>query len=516
MGILDNTTRSPAGLINSPFEFLYRLLEHVLSSIFSPHPPPPHTNLSRPRIAIIGAGITGVSSAAHCVGHGFEVTIFESGDRKALGGIWAKVNNTSGLQIHSIMYRFFPAVDWQGGYPNRQQIVGQVQKLWRQYHLDERTRFDTKVEKVYKDRQGRWIVNDESYGRFDGVMACVGTCGDARTPHMAGQDTFQGSVYHSSQLDGKDARGKKVLVIGGGASAVEALEFTVHEDAAQTTVLARSEKWIIPRNPFVDILLSLNILGAETFLSWIPENLLRLFFYRDLSDLSPPPNSGKGLYTETPMVNNDILQQVRSGKAQWLRGDVVRFEPTGIVFKHRAPGVPKNGPGREELLPADLVILATGYSRPSLAFLPQECFEELYSPPNWYLQVFPPKHPDICANNCTYVNAIGAVGNWHIGIYTRFLLMFLVDPLARPSESRMKTWIDFTRWVKRRAPTGALDFFTYAELVYWFVFVILVNPFRWKWAPFVLCGVGAALPRQIVEEEDHLRDGFAAARDKAR
>lgn len=285
------------------------------------------------------------------------------------------------------MYRFFPSISWSGGYPNRQQIVGQVEKLWRQYHLDERTKFDTKVEKVYKDRQGRWIINDESNGRFDGIMACVGTCGDPKWPNMPGQDKFEGPIWHSSQLDGKDAHNKKVLVIGGGASAVEALEFTIHEEAAQSSILARSEKWLIPRNPVIDVLLALNIFGSETMLSWIPETLLRLFFYRDLADLSPPSDSGKGLYTETPMVNNDILEQVRAGKAQWLRGDIVRFEPSGIVSKHRTQGVPKNGPGREELLPADIVILATGYTRPSLAFLPAECFEEDYSPPNWYLQV---------------------------------------------------------------------------------------------------------------------------------
>lgn len=94
--------------------------------------------------------------------------------------------------------------------------------------------------------------------------------------------------------------------------------------------------------------------------------------------------------------------------------------------------------------------------------------------------------------------------------------MFLVDPLARPSPSRMRTWIDFTRWIKQRAPTGAFEFFTYAELLYWFVFVIAVNPFRWKWALFVLCGIGAAMPRKIVEEEEKLRNGFAAARKKSR
>jgi len=82
--------------INSPLNFLYQILQFFLDKLLSPVPPPPHAHLSRPRIAIIGAGLTGVSSASHCVGHGFDVTLFEAGDRKALGGIWAKVNNTSG------------------------------------------------------------------------------------------------------------------------------------------------------------------------------------------------------------------------------------------------------------------------------------------------------------------------------------------------------------------------------------------------------------------------------------
>lgn len=315
-----------------------------------------------------------------------------------------------------------------------------------------------------------------------------------------------GEKYGTDSIPENDAKGKKVLVIGGGASAIEAMEFTTAAGAEKTNILSRSEKWIIPRNPIIDILLALNIFGQETIFSWIPEGLLRLFFYRDLSDIAPAKNSGKGIFMETPMVNNDVLEQIRSGKASWLRGDIRNFEENGIKFNHRSQGVPKNGPGREELIEGDICILATGYERPSLRFLPDECFEDNYEPPNWYLQVFPPKHVSICANNCTYVNAIGAVGNWHIGIYTRFLLMFLVDPLARPTEGLMKLWIDFTRWVKRFAPTGAFDFFTYSELVYWFVFVILINPFRWKWAMFVLTGRGAALPKAVVEQEDRFRE----------
>ena len=413
------------------------------------------------------------------------------------------------------MYRFHPSVRFDKGYPDRQQIVSQIHQVWERYRLESKTRFNTRVERVYQETTaddqptGRWIVNSDDFGTFDGVIPAIGTCGDPKSPHIQGQEDFAGEIYHSSQLDGKTADGKRVAIIGGGASAVEALEFVQHTHAASSAVLARSDKWIIPRNAVVDVLLAFNIFGQETMISWIPESILRRFFYRDLQDLAPPPGSAKtGLFTETPMVNSDVLDLVRHGKADWLRGDIVHFTRDGIIFNHRAQGVPKGGPGRQEEVRADMVILATGFHRPSLAFLPDDVFAPPYAPPAWYLQCFPPQHVAICAANCTYANAIGTVGSWHIGIYTRLLLVFLVDPLARPRPRGMRLWIDMTRWIKSRAPTAAFDFFTYSELVYWFVFCVAVNPFRWKWAPFVLFGLGRALPLKVVEEEDRIRNGL--------
>jgi heterodisulfide reductase subunit A-like polyferredoxin len=89
--------------ITHPILFLYQVLQYVLDTLLSPTPPPPQANLARPRIAVIGAGLTGVSAASHIVGHGFDCRIFEAGPKEHLGGIWSKVNNTSGLQIHSSM-----------------------------------------------------------------------------------------------------------------------------------------------------------------------------------------------------------------------------------------------------------------------------------------------------------------------------------------------------------------------------------------------------------------------------
>jgi cation diffusion facilitator CzcD-associated flavoprotein CzcO len=113
------------------------------------------------------------------------------------------------------------------------------------YGLDERTKFDTRVTSISKHNQGRWIVNDPSNGRFDGIIAAVGTCGDPKMPHLPDQEKFQGEIFHSSKLDGKDAKGKRVLIIGGGASAVEALEWAVDTKADHISVLARSEKWYV-------------------------------------------------------------------------------------------------------------------------------------------------------------------------------------------------------------------------------------------------------------------------------
>lgn len=72
-----------------PFIFIYQIWQLLIDRFLSPAPPVPGQRLSRPKIAIIGAGLTGVSAASHCVGHGFDVQIFEAGPKSQLGGIWS-------------------------------------------------------------------------------------------------------------------------------------------------------------------------------------------------------------------------------------------------------------------------------------------------------------------------------------------------------------------------------------------------------------------------------------------
>lgn len=82
-------------LMNSLLSFsstLYIIFQNFIAWIFGPSQFPSKSfdkELPKRRITIIGAGLTGVSSAAHCISHGFEVQIFEArGKEKGLGGIW--------------------------------------------------------------------------------------------------------------------------------------------------------------------------------------------------------------------------------------------------------------------------------------------------------------------------------------------------------------------------------------------------------------------------------------------
>ncbi|KZV98818.1 hypothetical protein EXIGLDRAFT_832023, partial [Exidia glandulosa HHB12029] len=97
-------------------------VQYVLRLLFKQNAPTRISTRPGPlgRIAIIGAGVTGISSAAHCITNGFEVVIFEA--RPSIGGVWSQVTASSGLQIHSMLYRFHPSVWWRSAYPQRDEI----------------------------------------------------------------------------------------------------------------------------------------------------------------------------------------------------------------------------------------------------------------------------------------------------------------------------------------------------------------------------------------------------------
>ncbi|KAI6010990.1 FAD/NAD(P)-binding domain-containing protein [Pisolithus microcarpus] len=367
---------------------LYLFVQGILIKVFKPRPPPERVKRPYARIAVIGGGLTGVSSAAHAASHGFEVVIYEAADR--IGGIWAHENKTSGLQLNSLLYRFHPAVCWRKAFPQRDEILGEIEKVWKEYRLEERTRFNTTVRQVRRVKrvssddecQGRtahvrspsqWYINAGEDGPFDALIVAVGTNGEpvwvgfegmptkaersdstrrksatltssnSKSKHVEKKDggsaqkagsvekheqwTYQGPVLHSSQLDcatREMLRGKTVAVIGSGASGVEAVETTLSRGTDRCIMIARRDK---VRNVVFDVCLSAQPFGREMPFSVIWERFLVLWQYHGVEDLVPR----SGIF----VVNDDFLNQVRAGKCVYVRGNVVRLTTDGIVVDVR-------------------------------------------------------------------------------------------------------------------------------------------------------------------------------------
>ena len=313
---------------------------------------------------------------------------------------------------------------------------------------------------------------------------------------MDGMDSFTGKIVHSSELDDVELAGKRVVIVGSGASGVEAAELAVNKNAKHATVLARSDKWIIPRNTLFDIMLALQPFGREMPLSFIPEWLIRLFHYRDLRHLAP---AKKGLFEATPIVNNDFLAHVRAGAISYRRASTKRIESHGVrVDGHDAMGEPVKGE-QDDFVRADVIVLATGFERPSIDFLPDDLFpvedDMDYRRPNLYIQNVPVTDCSVLLTNSAYMDAIGTVGNWHIGILTRIMLVFLMDESTRPSPRGMKLWVMGVNWLKLNSWGGdksGLAFFSYSELVFYMLSFHLFRPMRLRWFPFVCFGWGVS------------------------
>jgi hypothetical protein len=171
------------------------------------------------RIAIIGAGPSGITAAKHALEAGFDATVFEAGD--ALGGQWDTTAAHSGVwpemrtNTSRAMTAFsdFPAPDGHPLHPAAEQIHAYLEAYARAFGVIDRIRFGTEV----ADVRPRWTVDGEA---FDGVVVASGRFRRPRLP--PGVDGFRGEVLHSFDYPGAEPfRDRATLVYGNGISGLE-------------------------------------------------------------------------------------------------------------------------------------------------------------------------------------------------------------------------------------------------------------------------------------------------------
>ncbi|HEU5035301.1 MAG TPA: NAD(P)/FAD-dependent oxidoreductase [Mycobacteriales bacterium] len=332
------------------------------------------------RVVIIGAGFGGIGASVQLAAAGIEHVLLEKADD--VGGTWL-ANQYPGCRCdvpsHLYSFSFAPNPDWSNSYSPQPEIWRYLRRVAEEHGVVDRVRFGCKVDAArWDDGAKRWLV-ETSQGTVsaDVLISAHGFLSEPAVPHFDGVETFGGQVMHSAQWDPSyDVRGKRVAVIGTGASAVQIVP-QVHEDAERLFVFQRTAAWIVPhrgraissweralyrRVPLAQRLVrnwhywtSEFVLVPPLVKNPVRTKLIRKVALKHLeAQVSDPelrrkltPTFLPGCKRLTP--SNDYLPAIASPTTTLVTAGIERFAPEGIVTVDGT------------LHEVDVIILATGF-----------------------------------------------------------------------------------------------------------------------------------------------------------
>lgn len=341
-------------------------------------------------VVIVGAGISGISAAWHiqdrCPGKTYAV--LEA--RDSLGGTWDLhrfPGVRSDVDMFTFGFRFRPWPDASTVSPAHS-IMRYLRDTVAESGVDRHIRYGTKVIGCnWSSDEGKWTVRtrDGATGtikvyRCEFLFVCTGYYDYAKgyVPNFPGLDKFQGTFVHPQHWpEDLDYQGKKVVVIGSGATAVTVVPAMAHGGAGHVTMLQRSPSYVLsiprvdPSTAVLQKLLPVRIAHplirwknygyqfAQFELSRRAPKLVRAFIRRSVRMQLP-----KGYPVDVhfrPKYNpwderlclvsgGDLFRAIRSGKAEVVTDEIETFTPGGIKLRS----------GIE--IKADIVVSATGFN----------------------------------------------------------------------------------------------------------------------------------------------------------
>ncbi|MCZ6502087.1 MAG: NAD(P)/FAD-dependent oxidoreductase, partial [Gammaproteobacteria bacterium] len=202
------------------------------------------------KIVVVGAGMSGLVAGIRLQQAGIAFTIIER--HPDVGGTWFQIIYP-GCRVdssnHMYCYSFKPN-DWPQHYSRQEVLREYFAETADEYRLRRHIQFDTEVESMtWDDSSGIWSIKvadcDETISA-NAIISCVGQLNRPRFPDIPGRELFSGPSFHSTEWEYEhDLKGKKVLVIGTGASA---FQFVPHvaKQASEVKVFQRSAPWMAP------------------------------------------------------------------------------------------------------------------------------------------------------------------------------------------------------------------------------------------------------------------------------
>jgi cation diffusion facilitator CzcD-associated flavoprotein CzcO len=204
-------------------------------------------------VAILGAGFGGICMAIKMLEAGHDdFMIFEKSG--SMGGTW-RDNTYPGcacdIPSHLYSYSFAQRAGWSRRYAPQSEILAYIRDVAGLYDLDKRIVYESPVTSLeWDDAERLWRISASGGRRFTAraVVSAVGGLHLPALPRIRGFDLFTGPAFHTARWrHDVDLTGKRVAVIGAGASAVQVVP-EIASRVSQLHVFQRSPQWIMPRN----------------------------------------------------------------------------------------------------------------------------------------------------------------------------------------------------------------------------------------------------------------------------
>ena len=407
------------------------------------------------RIALVGGGgISGLQTIRALKARGLQVVAYEGSSQ--VGGIWKSNYSNFSVQVPRVLFEFLdfpmPQIGWEE-YATGVQVQEYIEAYAKEFGLLDSIQFGTYVHKVRLQPDQSWTVEVKtdtttSVEHFDYVIIASGLYSGTNQfiPNIAGKESFRGQLVHSCQFyDASVAKDKRVVVIGGGKSAVDIAVEAALNKAAKVTLLPREIHWPSPR-----VLLGLigthKIMMSRLGLSLVctqsgtfPTGTLvstknRIFailvkplykLYETLvafqfnlwGKLYPKTDVMRDFYNIHFSVNNDLTIMRKKGLVDFREGEIVEFKKDGRTLAL------KDG----STLEADLVVSATGFKEDYTLFEdPKKLLDIQEDGVYMYRFMLPRNVPNLAFIG--HVNAVSNIGTY--GLQAEWLARYLAGDLV--------------------------------------------------------------------------------------